>query len=280
MPELLLRVLSAIVLLIAVMAVTWKGGVAFSLFWAAAAALILYEYATITGLFAKRALLGVCGLGLAAGLVIWFTHGPARAFDLVGAVIVGVVVIEAISSRRIWGAFGLLYAFLPFAALALLRGEDLNGLIAVCMVYGCVWGADTLAYFTGRALGGPKLAPAISPNKTWSGFFGGLMGSVLLMLAVLTLASLPIGIGAVVLAIMISIVSQIGDLVESWIKRRFKVKDSSHLIPGHGGVLDRIDGLIFGGVFAWVVGSLVSPVGGWFEPGASARGLLSAFVMP
>jgi phosphatidate cytidylyltransferase len=115
-------------------------------------------------------------------------------------------------------------------------------------MFGVVWTTDIAAYFTGRALRGPKLAPAISPNKTWSGFVGGLIGATLVGVLVVHVgrrfgAEVQIGLVAVAIgSALASVTSQLGDLAESGLKRRFGAKDSGHLIPGHGGAMDRLDG--------------------------------------
>jgi phosphatidate cytidylyltransferase len=142
---------------------------------------------------------------------------------------------------------GLLYCGLPAVALVWMRSLPW-GFYATLFVMMVVWGADIAAYFTGRALGGPKLAPAISPNKTWSGAAGGLVGS---LLAAAAMALLWPGHGNVagitrlaVLALPLAVASILGDLYESWLKRRAGVKDSGQILPGHGGVMDRLDGLV------------------------------------
>jgi phosphatidate cytidylyltransferase len=131
-----------------------------------------------------------------------------------------------------------------------------------------VWTTDALAYFAGRALGGPKLMPAVSPKKTWSGAAGGTLGAVAAGLIVVKVAGLQVTVAVAAVALMLSVVSQIGDLVESAVKRRFNAKDASQLIPGHGGLMDRLDGFLTAVLAATMVGLLR----GGFE--APARGLL------
>jgi phosphatidate cytidylyltransferase len=108
---------------------------------------------------------------------------------------------------------------------------------------GLVWAADSAAYFAGRAIGGPKLAPAISPKKTWSGFVGGLLGATLGAFAMVWLFALPVQLAYV--TPLLAILSVFGDLYESNLKRQAGVKDSGKVLPGHGGLLDRLDGLVF-----------------------------------
>lgn len=150
-----------------------------------------------------------------------------------------------------WRAAGFVYVALPCAALIWLRQMQFldmpeAGRVLVLYLFFVVWAADIGAYFTGRKLGGPKLAPAISPGKTWAGLFGGaaVAGAVGLVCASFT--PYPISVpGCFFTGVLLAFVSQAGDLFESWLKRRAGVKDSGALIPGHGGLLDRIDGLIF-----------------------------------
>ncbi len=141
-----------------------------------------------------------------------------------------------------WILLGFLYSAPTILSLVFLR--EYHGPFMIFWLFAVVWGTDIGAYFTGRRLGGPKLAPRISPNKTWSGFFGGILWAVIAAAAVAALSGYSVGAslwGGVVL----SIVSQFGDLYESFIKRKLDVKDSGSIIPGHGGILDRVDGLLF-----------------------------------
>ena len=152
-----------------------------------------------------------------------------------------------------WLPGGIFYAGLTGIALAAIRDDDAVGLVAMLFVFAVVWGTDILAYFVGRAIGGPKLAPRISPGKTWSGAIGGTVAGVAAGTAV-ALAHFPITSPWIPgIALLLSIASQIGDLFESFIKRRFGVKDSSKLIPGHGGVMDRVDGLVFASFAAFLL---------------------------
>jgi len=120
-----------------------------------------------------------------------------------------------------------------------------------------VWGTDIAAYFTGRAIGGPKLAPRISPGKTWSGAVGGAVIAMIAGTALIYVVEGAFLWPVAFLALILSIISQSGDLFESYIKRRFGVKDSSHLIPGHGGVMDRVDGLVFASIAAFLVDAVL-----------------------
>jgi len=149
--------------------------------------------------------------------------------------------------RGRWMVLGLVYIAIPTAAMIWLRGDDIPGMTTIIWLFLVVWGADTGAYLSGRAIGGPKLAPRISPKKTWAGFVGGISIASLISVAFHFYAPGDI-LNLAVIGFLVALASQLGDLLESMAKRHFDVKDSSNLIPGHGGVLDRVDGLVIGAV--------------------------------
>ena len=156
------------------------------------------------------------------------------------------VVALLASSRqdRLWSAFGVLYLGIPCCLLVIFRSDPSFGIAAVFFLFLIVSSADTAAYFIGRTLRGPKLAPAISPGKTWSGFLGGMaVPTALAYLFALWLGGTS-ALGVTLVGAGLAFASQIGDLVESAVKRNFKAKDSGQLLPGHGGLFDRADGLI------------------------------------
>jgi phosphatidate cytidylyltransferase len=137
-----------------------------------------------------------------------------------------------------------------------LRADTEFGFVAVMFLFAIVWATDIVAYFLGRLIGGPKLLPRVSPKKTWSGALGGLAAALLAAIAVAKLAGLSGLLSVALVAAMLSSVAQAGDLFESQLKRRFGAKDSSHLIPGHGGLMDRLDGFVFAATVAALVGVL------------------------
>jgi len=147
-----------------------------------------------------------------------------------------------------WFTLGLPYMAVSGIAMIWLRATP-TGLPMTAFLLASVWGMDIGAYFVGRIVGGPKMAPAISPNKTWSGFFGGIGLAVIASAIVLLIGHAHSFFGGLVVAMLVAAVSQAGDLFKSFFKRRAGVKDSGNLIPGHGGVLDRIDGLVFAAIF-------------------------------
>lgn len=172
----------------------------------------------------------------------WFT-----ALVLAAAIAMGWEWSRMCGGNPKWLIAGILYISIPSGILIWLRGDVASGMITIFWLFAVVWTADIAAYISGRSIGGPKLAPRISPKKTWAGFIGGI-----------TIATLVAGSFAVywdgsplllgIWGAVVAIASQAGDLLESAIKRHFGVKDSSTLIPGHGGVLDRVDALVAGAV--------------------------------
>jgi phosphatidate cytidylyltransferase len=172
------------------------------------------------------------------------------------------------AERRLWIAGGIPYAGALGLAPIVLRSDAEDGFLAVIFLFAVVWTTDIAAYFIGRAAGGPKLVPQMSPNKTWSGAIGGTLAAVVVALALAKTAALAGLFAIAMLAIVLSVSAQAGDMFESFLKRRFGAKDSSHLIPGHGGLMDRLDGF----VTASVVAALIGLARGGFE--APGRGLL------
>ncbi|CAN0446227.1 unnamed protein product, partial [Phaeothamnion confervicola] len=155
-----------------------------------------------------------------------------------------------------WLAAGPLYIGIPVVCLVWLRGEDNAGLVAILWLLASVWATDTGAYFAGRAIGGPKLAPRFSPNKTWAGLFGAMLSAAIVGWAASRLVSDgPPAAALAAAGAVLAVVAQAGDLLESAVKRRFGAKDSGTLIPGHGGLFDRVDGLLAAAVafalFQW-----------------------------
>ncbi|TNM62186.1 phosphatidate cytidylyltransferase [Aliirhizobium smilacinae] len=244
--ELKLRIASAIVLAVVVLTATWVGGSAFNIVAAAIAPLIYYEWSTITRLAEQNFKTNAFGwliVVLIAGDIVFGSSELSMPLLCGGAVTAALMVL--LGGGSWWLPGGIVYAGLSGISLAAIRGDNQAGFVATLFIFAVVWGTDILAYFVGRAIGGPKLAPRISPGKTWSGAIGGTVAGVaasgLLTLGVFSRLSL----WTMALAFLLSVASQVGDLFESFIKRRFGVKDSSHLIPGHGGVMDRVDGLVF-----------------------------------
>jgi phosphatidate cytidylyltransferase len=257
--ELKLRIVSGVILAAIVIAATCYGGLAFRLLASAISLLVYYEWSTITDLHSRDAQGNAIGwLGLVGIVAATLAGEPAYA---VGALVLFVAVTAVlVLARRAswWLPGGLIYAGLTGIALSEIRDDDFRGFAVMLFVFATVWATDILAYFVGRAIGGPKLAPRISPGKTWSGAIGGAVAAVIAGSAVVWYYFLGIGLRVALIALLLSICSQAGDLFESFIKRRFGVKDSSHLIPGHGGVMDRVDGLIFACFAAFLLAIVLS----------------------
>lgn len=250
-----LRVISALVLAAAVLALTWWGGTAFRLFAAAMGAAVFHEWSTLSKDRYSPAY-RTAAWALAASVLIALAAG-SDALTLFGAIAIaaaGAWVAAIILGQGPGLAAGIVYATAPAVALAFLRGNDPSGLWAILFLFACVWGTDIAAYFAGRYFGGPKLAPSISPSKTWSGAIGGIVaaaiGGGLIAATGPSSAALAIGVLA---AIGVSVVSQFGDLFESAYKRRHGAKDSGQMIPGHGGVMDRVDGLVAAALALYVI---------------------------
>jgi phosphatidate cytidylyltransferase len=213
--NLALRVISSALLAPLTIAVAWVGGLLFVAFWTIAASIVLWEW---TGLVKTPA-------------------GPRTLGALAG-----------------WMVAGLIYAGALLLAPILLRRDPALGFPALLFLFAIVWATDIAAYFAGRAIGGPKLWPAVSPKKTWSGAVGGALGAVVAGLTLVKLAGLAVAPALVLVAFVLSVVAQAGDLLESAIKRHFGAKDSSGLIPGHGGLMDRLDGFLTAAAAAVMVG--------------------------
>jgi phosphatidate cytidylyltransferase len=181
--------------------------------------------------------------------------------------LIGNVVAQRLGQRGLWVVLGIIYIAVPCLALVWLRQLPLYGLETVIWLFAVVWSTDSAAYIAGSAFGGPKLAPLISPKKTWTGAIAGLAAGVGISILLAELAGMTASAQFIGASLVLSFLTQCGDLAESFLKRTFGVKDASDLIPGHGGALDRLDGLIFAtlGLAAFVVLTKGSPVA-WAVP--------------
>jgi phosphatidate cytidylyltransferase len=272
--NLALRVVSALVLFPSLIAITWWGGLAFALLCAAAAVLAAAE---LTGMFADRGKTEIFAI-VVAGLIPlapwwalrngggypeWMVVALAGASMvlLVGALFRKAPLAEA-PGRISAATLAWLYCGFTVASVVALRMRFGFGWAVLAFV--ATWLNDTLAYFGGRFFGKHKMLPSISPKKTWEGFVGGAIGSVLaglILLAVFPAEWLP-GLsipGCFLVGVVAAFLGPTGDLVESMLKRAAGVKDSGNLIPGHGGLLDRIDALLFVGPWVYVCALLLAP---------------------
>ncbi|CCE05336.1 Phosphatidate cytidylyltransferase (CDP-diacylglycerol synthase) [Bradyrhizobium sp. STM 3843] len=249
--NLLMRVAAAVVLIPLALGAAYAGGVFWTALVTVAAVGLYVEWLMVVGevravgvTVTGALLLAISGVCLALGLVDF-------AVVVLGLGLVVVVMLAA--GHRSWAAAGFVYTAAAQLASVLVRLDYDHGWFALVLVLLVVWASDIGGYVAGRGLGGPKLAPRISPNKTWAGAIGGFVGS--LVVAAGWAASGAGNLGPLLaVAAVLSVVSQLGDLFESAVKRHFGVKDSSHIIPGHGGLLDRLDGYVAAIVFAAILG--------------------------
>lgn len=260
------RALSAVLLLPAALLCIWLGAEAWTALVAAAAAVLAWEWVRLCGFSTRRlpgsavplAVLGAGTLAVADAYALalpLLLTGAGATWRLAGS--------WRAAPRRAapaaWLAFGVVYVGAAGIALIHLRGDVGAGRGNVLFLFLVVWASDVGAYLAGRSLGGPKLAPAISPNKTWSGAAGGLRSTVAAGGAAAYVMDPGASGRAMLVAVVLGLLAQVGDLFESWIKRRFHVKDSSSLIPGHGGLLDRMDGVLAAAPAAALLGTLLGP---------------------
>jgi phosphatidate cytidylyltransferase len=265
--ELALRVCSALVLVPLAIWTAYVGGWLFAVFWAIAAFGVLWEWTTLVTEVDRRTVLTAGVVALALALALAATgYVPASVIVLAMGALGAAALAPA--ERRGWVAGGIPYAGALAVAPIVLRSDGGDGFVALMFLFAIVWATDITAYFVGRAVGGPKLMPKVSPKKTWSGALGGTLAAVIVAIAVAKAAALTGLLAIAVLAVVLSAFAQAGDLFESFLKRRFGAKDSGHLIPGHGGLMDRLDGFVSAGVVAALIGLAR---GGLEAPG---RGLL------
>lgn len=248
-----LRILSAVVLVPLVLAIVWFGGPAFLLLLSVAVAVLAAEWGVMAAPEAPYRIAFLVGAGVLAGVFTAYLGDMAMGWlilPLAAVAAAGLARLGGWGQRSADAALGVLYIGAPSMALLWLRLAA-SGRDWTLMLLACCWSADIFAFLVGSALKGPKLWPRFSPNKTWSGFIGGLLAAALAAVLVVWLAkgeadpSLgwagPVGL-------LTGFSTMAGDLWESMLKRRFGVKDSGALIPGHGGLLDRVDGLMFAAV--------------------------------
>ena len=251
------RVASAVAMVAAALGALYVGGDVFALFWLAAAFAVSWEWQNLIGGEGRTARIAVGGAAVAAAMAFGRVSMPGAAAL---AIVVFALACAALAGtdRRLWAGTGVLYAGALAFSVCLLRESADVGALAIAFLFAVVWGTDIFAYFGGRLIGGPKLWPRVSAGKTWSGTITGVLCGAFLGLVAVYLGAGPqlanwrvflVGLAAAAF-------SQVGDLFESSVKRRFGVKDSSQLIPGHGGVMDRLDGFIFASAFAAAVGLL------------------------
>lgn len=245
------RVVTALLLAGVVLVVLVLGGLAWLLFLLAVLAGAAYEFGRLVERTRPRQLRLAAATALVAGLFVWTVAfgGPAEGVLLLGILLPVGCGLHALAggSALALGA-GALYLGVPFACLAWLRLDAPGGLAFTLWLLLVVAATDTGAYFAGRIIGGPRLAPLLSPGKTWAGLAGGVLAAALvggLFVLFVRGHGAPAALSSALLAAVLAVVAQCGDLAESWLKRRSGYKDSGRILPGHGGLLDRVDGLLF-----------------------------------
>ena len=265
--EIVLRVASAIALAALALAATLLSPWSFLVLVMVGGGIVAWEWGRLVrgNGFDGTAL--VATMSVAAIAVFVALGRPDYALLVLTAAAVAIGVTTLASGAAIWSVAGLVYAALPAAALIWLRSDPSLGLIAILYLFAVAWTTDTASYAAGRLIGGPKLAPRISPNKTWSGFIVGALVPALIGVAFAVILMSSSALWLALVSVALALACQMGDLTESWVKRRFGAKDMSQLIPGHGGLLDRIDGLLFAAVMASVIAMR--------NPAQPAHGLLN-----
>jgi phosphatidate cytidylyltransferase len=255
------RVTSALILILTALASLVFGPTIFVLIWLAAVLRIHVEWQRLIGEEKSLHRLAVGALALVLAAIL----ASSSHIVLAMATIVGAAVIVGLGDQsrfKLWAAAGVIYAGSLLISLCLLRLYFPFGVKTVAWLFAVVWGTDVVAYFAGRLIGGPKFIPRISPSKTWSGTVTGIFGGACLGTLFLLVAAQTSGIAnpgplaiLFVLGLVTAAVAQAGDLFESWIKRQFGAKDSGGLIPGHGGLMDRLDGFIAASTWLALLGA-------------------------
>jgi phosphatidate cytidylyltransferase len=251
-------VASALVLAPIAIAAAYAGGMIFVAFWTIAALGIQWEWRRIVADTNPTTLALGMGAILFAAIELATTNGPISLTNLsasAGAMVAAFLFANlAARQTRLWTAGGILYAGALLLAVGVLRSDQEHGFWALLFLFAVVWATDILGYFVGRLVGGPKLSPKLSPKKTWSGAIGGAIGAAIAGWAATKYDIIPNSLAIVGLALLLSVVSQVGDLFESGVKRRFRIKDAGDVIPGHGGFMDRLDGFLAAAVAAAIIG--------------------------
>lgn len=252
-PEVILRAASAIVLAALTLAATLYRPWSFLILVMIGGGLVAWEWGRLTrgSGFDGTALLSA--VSIAAVAILAFVESPDLAALIFIAAAVAISLTAPSRAQSGWAVAGLAYAAFPAFALVWLRGDAAFGALSVVYLFAVAWTTDTASYCAGRLIGGRKLAPGISPQKTWSGFFVGALVPALVGVAFAFALERGSVVTLAVVSLALALACQAGDLVESWVKRRFGAKDMSQLIPGHGGLLDRIDGLLFAAVLAGLI---------------------------
>ncbi len=250
---LLVRAASAAVLAAIALAGTWLGGWPATVIVGALAAVIFWEWCGITESHNRLAIAYV------APAILSFALFAMGMVALALLILAAAVALAGIRDGFPWRSMGIVYVGVIGLGLLSLRLSPQSGATAILFLFAIVWATDAAAYFGGRAIGGPKLWPRISPNKTWAGAVAGLLSGAVAGVLVAAGGGFGFSINLLLIATALSAFGQAGDLFESAVKRRFGAKDSSRLIPGHGGLMDRVDSLTVAVGAAALIGWAKSP---------------------
>jgi phosphatidate cytidylyltransferase len=250
--ELTLRVISGVALAGLALGSAYVGGLFFAIVWGLAGAAVAFEWLTVVRVPSRPARMGAsAGIFIAALVTLFWSAAAALAVVAVSAL--ATALLANGRQGRLWAAGGIAYAAVFATAPVLVREHPQWALGGILWMFAVVWATDIAGYFVGRGIGGPKLWPQISPKKTWSGFIGGTLAGVCAGYAVaMVFWGADHSLKVLAAAAVVSVAAQLGDLGESAFKRHWNVKDSSHLIPGHGGVMDRLDGFWAASLFVGV----------------------------
>ncbi|MCB8838571.1 phosphatidate cytidylyltransferase [Aurantimonas sp. VKM B-3413] len=252
------RLISAVILGILAIGLTFVGGWAFRILCCAAGLIVFDEWSRMTRARRVRPLFHFARRCFYLALLAFVFGFNLAALAILAAGALFIAFVDRDEHKADWVLGGLLYAGVAAMTPGFVRGADTSGLVTIGFVIAIVWSTDIFAYFSGRTFGGPKLMPSVSPKKTISGALGGLAAGIAFGALFAEWATGSVGLFVIVLAALLSALGQAGDLYESWIKRRFGVKDSGRIIPGHGGLMDRIDALIVAIGAVWIVGVLIA----------------------
>jgi phosphatidate cytidylyltransferase len=251
-----LRLVSGIAFAALAFALTYAGPVPFAVLVLVCAMVISWEWGRLVRGVAFDLGFFVHAVAVAAGIVL--AAAGYAALGLAALFIAAIILVPLYMGRGArLSALGVFYVGLPAIALLWMRGDEPYGFTAVLFIFAVVWGSDTAAYAAGRTIGGPKLWPRVSPNKTWAGFIGALAAGAASGAIFAALVGDADAVRLVLLGIGLAAVAQAGDLAESALKRLFHLKDASDLIPGHGGFMDRMDSLVAAATAAALLALLI-----------------------
>lgn len=261
------RFITAILTLPVVLFILWLGGLPFSAFIAIVCVIMGIEWINILSKGDKFPKILLSGFLVIAALASHDGFGSGLGFYIFGILFsIGLSLLLSVKLSLLSGGFAYIGA--ATMSIILLRSID-NGLWLVFFVFWVVWATDVMAYVFGKTIGGPKLAPVISPNKTWAGLLGGVIGAAIIGAAISFFLPNTTLLSLVVFGGILAVISQIGDLFESSLKRKYDVKDSGGILPGHGGMLDRLDGML-----AVVIAVFLILIARSFDKGLTADAVL------